>query len=220
MVAPSDITNMFTNLFNNEVIGTIFKYTGYTVIAAAIIAILVALYFLVQYKYKIWYPELVWDSDKKTAKVWKYKKDLARVIKKDGMKKWRLLKLRQDLEPVSKELIMPGNRINLFKINSDGTWVAMPTVIKDGDFSFEYLTNEERMWSVLELKETSASNQTEDAQKRMLNYLIIGIVIVVIMVVVSVWLTLKYTGNITAALKDVAPSLQNIASGFKGLAPN
>ena len=220
MVSPEEIGAVFGNMFNNNVIGLVMKYSFYTLIAALIIGILVALYFYTQYKYKIIYPELIWDSNKKSAKVWRYKKDLGRKVKIDGIEKVRLLWKKKDIEPFKTSDILPGNRVNVLKFNSDGTYVLMPNVVKDGEFRFEYLSAEEKTWALLELKETAKSNMAEDVVKKIMSYWLVGVVIIVIMVIFATWLTLKYTGNVTAALSDIAPALKNIGVGLGGRIPN
>jgi len=219
MASPEDIGNMFTSLFNNNIMGLVMKYTFYTVVAASIIAFIVMLYFWMQYKYKIKYPILLWEENGAKARIWKWKTEYARKIKVNGIIKWRLFFKKKNVQPISESKILPGNYIYVFKINNDGTFIDMPSIVKDEELKFEALTHEETSWAILELKETAESNQTEDQAKRLLNYTIVAIVLILCIVALCTWLSLKYTGNITTALNDIGPTLKALYGNIGGKPP-
>jgi len=229
---PDQMSLMLDQFFNNNIMGKLLVYAGYTLLAVSIIAFFIFIYFIIQYKYKVIYPVILYDSDGNSAQILRYKKDRARIIKnKNGTKKTHFLFQNKKTEPLRQEDIKPGNRINLLRINDDGTYTSIPsfnlgiTVDRDGiehkvPKEFEYLTNEQRTWVLLELKETAEANETGDAQKRIFNYTMIAIIILVAFVMLGIWLTLKYTGNVSTALEGTTGQLANIARSIGGVAPN
>lgn len=233
-MGPEEISNAVGGLFNSQVMQKFVVYVGWSILALLILGSFVVVYYLIQFKYKVTYPVILYDSDKNSAQILKFKKDRARIIKrKNGIRKTQFLFQRKITEPIRQEDVKPGNIINLLRINDDGTYTTLPsfrldkvqrkvgteTKQYDEPVEFEYLTNEEKMWCVLELKETQQSNQLEDAQKRILTYTLIAIGLLGAIVIAGIWLTLKYTGGVTDALKGITPSLANIASGFSGSVP-
>ena len=214
----SDLTNAF---FNNNIMGKLLVYAGWTLLGILIIAIFAVIYYLVQYKYKAVYPVLYHDADGQTLQIVKYKKDRARTVKKkDGTRKSHFLFKNRWTEPIDEKHISPGNVVNLLRINDDGTYITMPSLKQvEGIIRFEYLTSEEKKWAVLEMKETTQSNEIQDQAKRMLTYTIIAIVLSGAIAIVSIWLTLKYTGSVTTALRDATPVLGKIAEGMSGVGP-
>jgi len=217
---PNEIGSALSGAFDANIMSQIFRWTSYCVIAVLIITFVMALYFLIQYRYKIKYPELIWEDNGKTAKIWKVKSELARKVKINGTWKWKLLFKRKVIEPISSTYILPGRRVNLFRINDDGTVVHMPHVHFDQKPTFETIKPELREWALLELKETAEANQTEEAQKRILQYTIYAIILLAFLVGITVWLLLKYAGGVTDGLNNIAPQLSTIAKGISGIAPN
>ncbi len=227
MVSPNDISQLTDTLFNNSIMKNILVYSGYTLLVVTVLGLFVVIYYLTQYKYKVTYPVLLYDSDRNSAQVIKFKNDRARIVKKkDGSRKTHFLFCKKTTEPFKQEHIR-GNRVFLLRINNDGTYTPYPSYClskpdKDGNqvpVNFETFNEEEKQWAILELKESAQSLTSEDAQKRILVYTIIAILILVVFVILGIWLTLKYTGNVTTALKDITPSLGQIAQGLGGTAP-
>jgi len=221
---PDEIGNALNQMFNSKVLSNLIMYVGWAFVIFTILIVFVAIYFWFQYKYKITYPVLLYDSDGNSAQVIKWKKDYARIVKKkDGTRKTHFLFQKKYTEPLKQEHIKPKNKVMMLRINDDLTYTPLPsfTLNEQGDpFKFESIKPESKEWAILELKETAQANATEDAQKRILNYTIAAIIIILVIVVFSIWLTLKYTGGVTEALNSVAPTLQNIASGLSGKVPN
>lgn len=217
---PNSINNMWNAFFSNSILSNIVKWTLWGLLAVLIIAFFVVIYYYFQYKYKIYFPQLLYDSDGNSAQVLKFKKDRARIVKrKDGTRKTHYLFSRKWTEPLKQEDVKPGNRVYMMRINEDNTYTALPSFSlgKDGKpHEFEYLTDEQKTWVILELKETATSNLTEDAQKRIFTYTMIAIVIAFVFVAGMIWLTLRYTGGVVDALNNVAPTLANIAEGLGG----
>lgn len=217
---PNTINNMWNAFFNNRILGNLVKYTLWILLAVLILGFFVFIYYILQYKYKVYFPQLLYDSDGNSAQILKFKKDRARVIRhKDGTRKTHYLMSRKWTEPLKQEHIKPGNRVYLMRINEDATYTPLPSFSlgKDGKpHEFEYLTDEQKTWVILELKETATSNLTEDAQKRIFTYTMIAIVIAFIFVAGMIWLTLRYTGGVVDALNKVSPTLENIATGLTG----
>ena len=219
MPSPDQLTSVISGFFNSGIIHKLMVYTGYILLGVFILTIFVLVYYGVQYKYKIIYPKLHYDTDNKHLQVMGFKKDRARLIKKkDGTRKTHFLFARKYTEPLRPEHIKYGNKVPLLRVNDDNTYTPFPSI--DGGNQFEYINNEQKTWAVLELKETAKANQTEEAQKRILTYTIIAIVILMLAVLLGIFLTLKYTGNVADALKDVTPSLSQIAKGLGGTPPN
>jgi len=229
---PNEMGLALDQFFNNNIMGQILLYTGYTLLGVLVLAFFIFIYYILQYKYKVIYPIILYDSDGNSAQILKYKKDRARIIKKkNGIRRTHFLFQNKKTEPLKQEDIKPGNRINLLRINDDGTYATMPsfkldiTLDKGGKETkqvkqFEYLSNEERAWCLLELKETAEANTTDEAQRRIFNYTMIAIIILVAFVMLGIWLTLKYTGNVSDALQGTTSQLSNIARNIGGVAPN
>ena len=222
MPNPGDISSYFSSLFNTGLMGKLMTYLGYFMLVVVILAVLVFIYYWTQFKYKVTYPILHYDTDGKRLQIIGYKKDYARIIKKrDGSRKTQFLFKRVYTEPLTDEVIKPRNKVQLLRINNDGTYTPMPNVeSKDGSFQFELIDQQVKTWAILELKETAAANQTDDVVKTILRYTLVAIIISVVVVLLSIWLTLKYTGNVTDALKAATPALERIAGGLGGVVPN
>lgn len=212
------IGQVFGQFFNVQMVESMMRYTGYILLVGLVIGLVFLLYLFMQYKYKIYYPILLYDSDGNSAQVLKMKKDYARVVKrKDGRRYTHYLLSRKKTEPLKQEHIKPGNKVYMMRVNDDGTYTPLPSFQLDDNgipFKFESLTQEENTWAILELKETAEATQTEEAQKRIWNYTVLVIVILGMLFIGGLWLTLKYTGNVTNALQDVTPTLAEIARGL------
>ena len=83
-LGPEEISGYVSGFFDNQVMATLGVWLGYIAISAMILAGFVALYFGVQYKYKVRYPKLHYSPDGKSAQIIGWRKDRARLVKKKG----------------------------------------------------------------------------------------------------------------------------------------
>lgn len=234
MAGPQDLGIALDNIFQSVLIRKIVIYTGWALLGLLIVALFLFVYYFVQYRYKITYPIMLYDleSDKQRGRILKFKKDYARKIKKNKIPMWHLFWSRKTIQPIDQKYILPGNRINLFRINEDGTSIPMPSLClgeqyldeegnkKERPIQFEYLTNEMNAWALVELKDNAQSTITEDAQKRILGYSMIAIICVMIFATILMWLSLKYAGGIGDKLEVIKPNLAAIANTLSQTAPN
>ena len=219
MVTPQSITESLSQFVNAGLMSKIMTYVGYVMIVVMILGFFYILYLFISYKYKVTYPILHYDTNGKSAQILRYKKDRARMAKHKGTKKTRLLFKRIWIEPLSDEVIKPGNRVNLFRINEDGTYTAMPSLRFDNPGQFEYLDPQEKAWAKLELKESATANQTPEAAKRIMTYMIIAVAFCLVAAIASVWIIMKAPNQVVESLNTVTPALQNIAANIGGTAP-
>lgn len=219
-ITPDEIGSTLSGMFNTGVMNQIIRWTGYTVLSLIILSIFVAVYFLLMYKYKVTYPVLHYSSDN-SAQIIGYKRDRARTIKKKGVRKQHLLFAQKVIEPFKEKDILPGNRINLLKINEDGTYVQMPALNFDsGIAKFEQLTPEEKYWAVLQLQENANTYQNDDLQRRMMLMTIFTVIFCLIAAVIAVWLCLKAPQRIATSVEQLTPILKNIGDTVVGKVPN
>jgi len=210
---PNEISSALSNVFNVGLMNKLLVWTGYILIAVLILAAFVVIYYWFTYKYKVVYPVLHYDKDGKYASILRFKKDRARVFKKNGVPKTHFLFARKYAEPLKKEHIKPGNRVFLFSINEDQTYTPLPALMFDSPTQFEYLTPEEKTWAILELKETASANEMPELAKRMLFYMVITVAFCLVAAIVAVWLIMRSPSQVADALNTLGPSLQNYASG-------
>jgi len=239
MVVPSDITAAMGQWFDMKGIHYVIGISFWVVmgILLGVIAYFVWLYF--QYKYKVVYPIIQYDSDGNSAQIIAWKKDKARMRMKKGVKQTHFLKQNRWTEPLRPEDIKFGNRLNLLRINEDGTYVAMPSFElshkvmqvknKDGTISevdiqiphqFELLKQETKRWWILTMKEQIKYWADEDTQKRMLFYTLIICIIGFVFAGLMIYFSLKYTQSLKASVDASTSVLQNIAGTIAGGKPN
>lgn len=217
MVNPNEIGLAFDKFFNGTLMSQIITYVGWAFLTIMIIAVFFFTYYWFQFKFKITYPILHYDSDGKSAQILKYKTDRGRMVKKNGIKKVQLLFKRIFIEPFSNDIIKPGNRVNLFSINDDGTYTKMPSLTFNSPAQFTYLSPEEKTWAILELKESASANETPEAAKRLFTYTLITIGLCLVATVVAVYIASKAPNQAAQALSQASNVLENVASKF---APN
>lgn len=220
-ITPDEIGATLSGFFNTGVMTEIIRWTGYIVISALILAVFVAIYFFMLYKYKVTYPILHYGSDRVSAQIIGYRKDRARVVKKEGIKKQHLLFKQKLIEPFKEEDILPGNRVNILKINEDGTYIPMPSLKFEGDISkFEQLSSEEKYWAVLQLKENASTYQNDDLQRRMMIMTIFTVIFCLVAAIIAVWLCLKAPSKIAASVEQLTPIMKSIGESVIGKVPN
>jgi len=216
---PQEISTALSDYFNSSVIDSFVKWSWYGFIAIIILSVLVILFFWIQFRYKITYPVLHYDTDGKSAQIIKYKTDRARKVTKKGMKVFHLLFKRKYVEPFTEDLIRPGNKINLLRINDDGTWVPMPSILFKSPASFEYLSPFEKKWVMLELEESASANQTPEAARKILTMVIITGVICLVAIIITVYIAMKAPNQAAEAATTIADSLRNVAGNMAGNIP-
>lgn len=220
MPGPQELSQAMSSFFDVQVMGAIFKYVGYGVLFAVVGIAVILVYHLLAYKYKVTYPILYYDKEKKIAKIVGFKRDRARDVKKDDVRKQRLLFKRQTIEPFKEEDILPGKKINVLKINEDGTYVAMPDIRFNEDISqFEQLSPEEKYWAVLQLKENAKAFASEDAQKRAMIITVCTVAFCMIAVVITVYLSLKSPERVVDSFNTWGGQFLNVAKSMGGTPP-
>jgi len=220
MANPEQISNIMSKFFSGTVLHTFLVWGGYILLALLILAFFVALYFFIQFRYKVTYPVLHYDSNGKNAQILKFKTDRARIVKRKGIKRMQLMKKRKYIEPFPDSIIRPGKRVNLMRINDDGTYTPMPSLSFNSPAQFEYLTPEEKMFAILQLEESANANQTPEATRRILMYTLIAVAFCLIAAVAAVWLIMKAPNKAVDAVNSLTPALKNIAGNIAGQAPN
>lgn len=219
-VTPNSIGETFSKLFDTSAVNQILLYTEYFLIAALIIGVLFGVYYITKFRYKVFTPKFIWAPDGRTAKICGWKKDKAATIKSGGVKKQQMLWSRKKIEPFREEDILPGNKVYIFKINDDGTYISMPNIdITDDICHFEQITPEENFWAIMQLKENAKAYQDVDLQKRIMMYSMITVVICLAMVIFTVWLCLKAPNKVADSVNQLAPYMENFVKSIGGVPP-
>lgn len=221
-LGPEELGSYLSSFMDNQVMGQMFMWLGYGVISALIIGSFVLVYFMTQYKYKVYYPKLHYSPDGAAAQIIGWKKDRARTIRrKDGRVQQHILFMNAKIEKFKEEDITPKNTVVVLKISKDsGTYIPMPTINFDGKISdFETLTPEEKHWAILQLKENANTYQDLDAQKRILTYTIIAVFIIMASLGFTAWLIMKQPARMAETANQMAQSLQGFAQTMGGGGP-
>lgn len=221
-VTPGDIGAYANKFFNAQVMDALFKYLGYIAYAALILGVLMVLYFIVQYKFKVYIARLHYSPDGKSAQIIGWKKDRARTVKKkDGSVYQQYLFSRAKTHQFDEEDIIPKNKVFLLKLNKESeTYVVVPSVNFGSHIAdFETLNPEEKYWAILQLKENARTYADSDAQKRILTYTIVAVVLIGVMLITSVWLIMKQPARIADATLDLADKFHSIAGSIGGTPP-
>ena len=239
MVGPADIGAAFGKWFDTAGIHYAISISFWVVMGILLGIVGWALFMYFQYKYKVVYPIIQYDSDGNSAQIIAYKKDKARMRIRKGIKQTHFLWQGKWTEPIRPEDIKVGNRINLLRINEDGTYLPMPsftlsdTIVevknKDGTINkvniriphkFELLSQEKKRWWILTMKEQLKYWADEDTQKRMLFYTLIICIIGFVFAGLMIYFSLKYTQSLKASVDASTSVLQNIAGTMAGGKPN
>jgi len=221
-LGPDQIASYASNFFDTQILRTLGIWIGYLAIAAIIIGAMVALYFAVQYKYKIRIALLHYSPDGKSAQIIGWKRDRARLVRKKGSAEYvHILMVNAKVHKFSDEEVLPGNVVYLLKVDkADGSYIPVPTVNFEGGIStFATIKPEAKYWAILQLRENERTYADVDAQKRILTYTMVAIVIMIAGVSFVAWIMMKQAGGVVAGLEGLAPDLQNMAEAFRGSAP-
>lgn len=219
-ITPQGIGEGLGGFFNTKGLAVVIQWTGYIFISAIILAVLVVFYFIMQYKYKISYPILHYNADKTTAQIVGFKKDRARDVKKGGITKQSLFKLRKTIQKFNDQDIRPGNKVYILRVNDDGTYVPMPHIVFQGGInSFQQISSEENYWAMTQLKENARTFQNEDATKRAMVLTIITVVCCLLAVGVTVYFILKAPNRVVESFDKWGGQFIQVANKIGGTPP-
>ena len=219
---PEEIAGYASNFFDNQVMAQLGIWLGYIAISAILLAALVVTYFAVQYKYKVRYPKLHYSPDGKSAQIIGWKKDRARLVKRKGGQVYQhILFANAKVHKFDEEHVLPGNVIYMLKIDKENnSYIHLPTITFSNPIAdFATIKPEAKYWAILQLKENERTYADVDAQKRILTYTIIAILIMIVGVSFVAWIILKQAGGVVAGLEGLKPNLQAMAEAFKGSPP-
>ena len=216
----SSIGNGISNWLSSN-IGMFLLLMGYIVQGLIALAVVVGIYFLLQYKYKIVYHEVRLNPDMQlgmeTTLTTKPKKDMARILNVKGIEKWRLLFARKDIEPVPFKYIMPKNVVNMIRTAPGAFLPCLPQKkFVMGNHTIDYYTplnTDIKFWEQMELKQAALETMTPGEAKKMM--IIAGVVIVGMLIFTGLMIYF----NLQAAQKSVAHidilsnAVSNLAKG-------
>ena len=223
MVTPDSIGASIGAWVDSGLFTSMLKYLSYIFYSVVILGGMWFVYFILQYfvlGYKVTYPILHYsgrtDEGRGYADILKYKADYARVIRKSGNKKLKLFWFRRFIEPFTDDIIKPGRRVLLAKVNEDGTWEKMPPLTFQSDAHFETLTPTENYWVINQIKENAQTYSNPDVVNRMRNWMIFTIVLCFLMAGFTVYVSIKGGYKVAGALEGLGPSLKNLATSLGG----
>ena len=218
MPTPNELGAYADQFLDMALFGQVVIYAGYALAILAIFVLLIGMYFLIQYKYKVTYPILNYESGGDTAQIEGWKKDRARTIKlKDGRITQHILFMNKKIEKFRPEDIVPKNKINILKVNDDGTYISMPIIMLGSPIAdFETLSPEEKHWAILQLKENARTYADTDELKKMRNMVMFTAILCLVLVGITVYLSLKAPNQAAEAANNIASSLQNYAATYSG----
>lgn len=201
MVSADAIGSMFSGLggWGAEIL----RWTGYTLISCFILGIGYAVYLFIQYKYKI---DLRQVSG---GKILPMKWERARVIRKKGIVKWKLLRSRKEIKPVPYKYIYPKRRIHLLRI-SETIFVPMEEqigvetdkekiILKPIDEDIDY-------WYQLQQQQIAQDYTPEGAAQKQMMVMFGGILLVLIFAGFVVWLAFTKTDALVTAIDSSSKS--------------
>ncbi len=123
-------------------------------------------------------------------------------------------------EQFKPEDIVPKNKVNILKVNDDGTYISMPIIKLDKSIAdFETLSPEEKHWAILQLKENARTYADTDELKKMRNMVMFTAILCLVLVGITVYLSLKAPNKAAEAANNIAASLQNFAGTIGGGTP-
>ncbi len=220
-LTPKEIGGYFDQFMDMALFGQLITWIGYFLTATVVLGVLLGFYFAFKYKYKVTYPILNYESGKETAQIIRYKKDRARTIRhKDGRVEQHILLLNRKTEQFKEEDIIPKNRINILKVNNDGTYIPMPVIqLSEPIADFETLTPEEKHWAILQLKENARTYADSDELKKMRNMVMFTAILCLVLVGITVYLAFKAPNKAAEAADALRASFEGIAGSLGGGTP-
>lgn len=222
MPDPGQISAVVSDMFSGMAASGSSKYlvyVGYFAWAIAILAIGFILYYGLKYKYKVTIFEGSIEKSQSgelnfiTRKV---SRDRAMPSKVGGISKWRLLmNFGKSIEPINYKYIQPGNHVFLFKTGPD-TFNPMP--IRAGNPSAFYEVDPfDAAFLNLGVQNDAREYQKDDAVKKAQMWMFVSGLIILVAVVLSGWLILKYSSLTAGKIEIAGNALKGIATS---IAPN
>ena len=216
MVTPGDISGIFDGLLQNFG-GIAAKALGWAFVMGVMFGFIAMVYILFQYKYKVTLllrrgsgvdDEKV-GTNYAIGKIMRYER--ARVIKKKGIVKWKLLFGRKEIEPVDSDLIYPGNNIFLYKFSSTHYTPAKWTITGNPEVTISPLPRNIRFWEQLEIQQSALDYQSQHFWDKYGSYVIVfvGILLSVLLAGFVIWLSFKQAGDVVPALKGLTESIKD-----------
>jgi hypothetical protein len=188
------------------IVPELMKWLGYIILLIFIVGVMYLIYMLVQYKIKYIYAE------EGATGIKGIKQDKIRVIKDKGVFKWQLMKTKEKIEPFDPKYIYPGNRVFGYKLDRDAHLPVMwNTSAKQG---VEVKSRDIAFWQNMEIQQ--AAVEYRDLKERVIPMVMtLGTVVVcLILVGVTIWLTYKYIGGGLENAAGAIRSLESIASNL------
>lgn len=222
MPDPGEISNAVNSVFGNMFAGGSAKYlvyVGYFVWAALLIGTGFLIFWLMKYKYKVTIFEGSIEKKENgefNFNIRKVKRDRAMPTKEGGISKWKLLmNFGKFIEPINFKYIMPGNNVFLFNTGPD-TFNPMP--IKAGNPSAFYEVDPfDSAFLNLGVQSDAKEYMKDDAVKKAQLWMFVSGLIILVAIVVSGWLILKYSAHTAQKIEIAGNALKGIAGS---IAPN
>lgn len=221
---PNQIGNMLSGFFNKGLMTSVFKWTGYALAGVLLLGVFVGLYFMLKFKYKIYYYDRrgKFTSRKKGDEEFdlgKLKKDLAMPIKDNGASKWRLLFAGKKIAPVEYKHIYPKNKVYMLR-TGESTFVPCLREKKfvAGDHIMENLepiAYDIRFWQQNEIHQAAIETIKEDYQKKMMMWAMIVIIGCMIFAGFTIWLSINQARGAVEHIDLVATAVNSL----KGIGP-
>ena len=225
MPTPNELGSYVDKFLDTAIFIQLVKWLGWGLLIIVVLGAFIVFYFLLQYKYKVFYPilnyEATSDGDVKVAQIEGFKKDRARTVKKkDGTVMQHILFMNKKTEKFDPEDIIPKNKIAILKVNDDGTYIPMPIVRFNTNIAaFETLTPEEKHWAILQLKENARTYSDTDELKKMRNMVLFTAILCLVLVGVTVYLSLKAPNQAAEAADRLGDTFRQIAGNLGGGTP-
>ena len=222
MVTPASIGDFVTQAFDSNVLTAIMDVTTKLVTGILVVAFFVAIFILMQFKYKIYYYEAKGlkdselDGSKPIQLLGKRKKDLARPIKKNGVDKWQLLKARKYIEPVQYKYIGAKNIVWMLRTGPSAFIPAIHnTNFVVGNHVIESLMplqTDIKFWEQMGIKQTALETVPEGYHKQIVKWITIWVIILLIFTAAITWINLQASQQAIAHIDIVGAAVDKIAN--------
>lgn len=209
------VGSMFGNMLSSGT-GKYIIYIGYFLLAMAILAVGFIFYYWTQYKYKITIFEGSLEKNDAGKLIFHprmIKRDRAMPILEDGIQKWRLLfNFKKRLEPINFKYIQPGNHVFLYRTGPD-TFNPMPITGGNPSATFE-IDPFDRAFLNLGVQSDAREYMKDDAMKKAQMWMFVSGLIILVAVVVTGWLILKYSSVTAGEIKEASNLLRGITNNI------
>jgi hypothetical protein len=201
----------------NAILQSVIYWTGYSLATIAIGAVFVVIIIISQYKYQV---EIFQrggsgknePSGKEDHFIVKRIKDRAKQIKdKNGIIKWKLLKLKKTIPPVDFKYIYPGKKIFLYQTGPTN-FFPIKFTCTNPEANFTPVETDLDFWAGLELQEIAKDYQALTTWDRYGNTIVMmgTILFCLILVGVTVYYTYQHANGVTSGLSDLSNTLKTI----------